>query len=794
MTGLNLETFLQLLRVAPGAWASLGVAVVLLALMTWTSWGSRRVLRKCLFLSIATHLVLIFYGGTSPEVQRFFRLGSRVPRPEPAIDRIKVISIPDPSPSARDPQATRQSSPRPVSAWDRDSGVLALAEPPRSLPRPDLTESAASPAPDAPRTAEPVAPPTTAPELGAIAPSATEAPSRSPALAADPVAEPIAPALPLGDEIAPTPAPPGPALESAPTRTATLGGSDLRGWSRPRGAASESPTRATPALPAVGPALDLPSAIPVATPERDLIPPANPATGFTPALDPARLLAVTPVESLAPSLPLDDPAPLPTPDLGPAPAPATPTPSLLAGADARRSLRSGRPAAGLTPTPEPIRSPAPARSGRDLGSLAEVTPSIASALPTLPRAVGRRPLAEVPPVYRSRLDPNRTALAQRSGASLASEQAVERALEWLANHQDDDGRWDGGTLKFRDGHVAADDDTFTVHCPPADICFGECYYGEADTALTGLALLAYLGAGYTHVDGKYADVVGRGIGFLRQTQKADGDLRGASLNVGMYCHAMATLALCEAYALTGDPALRLPVERGVSFLVASRAGDGMAWRYAPGAPSGDTSILGWVVMVLKSAKTVGLPIAPPVQSGIASWLKLVSSGRSGGLAQYLPGGAAQVTPTMTAEAWACRQFLELGGPGPASDEAAASLLANPTDRGEFNVYYLYYGTLAMYQHGGPAWTTWNNRVRDQVVSLQQTIGHKAGSWDPDSSPYGTHGGRIYCTALATLTLEVYYRFLRLYAPPEANPPLAPRPNDTAARRAGLNPVRPPGGR
>ena len=794
MTGLNLETFLQLLRVAPGAWASLGVAAVILALMTWTSWGSRRVLRKCLFLSIAAHVVLIFYGGTSPEVQRFFRLGSRSLKPEPVIDRIKVISIPDPALADRDLKRLGKSSTRPVSAWDRDSGVLALAEPARPLARPDRSESPAPPAPEPPRPAEPVAPPTASPELGRIEPSVTEAPARLPEPVAESAPEPVTMTVPLDDEIATTLAPSSPAAESAPTPTATVAGSSLRGRTRPPVNSGESPSRATPAPPSAVPALDLPSATPLAAPERDLIPPVNPSPAEPGAPNPGKILVAAPVEPILPSLPLDDPATMPTADPVPGPS-LTPSPGLLAGADARRSLRPGRPAAELDATPAPVRAPLPTRSTSDVGSLAQVTPSIASALPTLPRATGRRPLAEVPPVYRSRLDPNRTALAQRSGASLASEQAVERALEWLANHQDSDGRWDGGTIKYRDGHVASDDDTFTVHCPPGDICFGECYYGEADTALTGLSLLAYLGAGYTHLDGKkYADVVGRGIDFLRQSQKADGDLRGASLNVGMYCHAMATLALCEAYALTGDPALRLPVERGVSFLVSSRAVDQMAWRYSPGAPSGDTSILGWVVMVLKSAKTVGIPIAPPVQSGIASWLKLISSGRSGGLAQYLPGMAAKVTPTMTAEAWACRQFLELGGPGAASEEAAASLLASPTDRGAFNVYYLYYGTLAMYQHGGPAWTTWNGRVRDQVVSLQQTSGHKAGSWDPDSSPYGTHGGRIYCTALATLTLEVYYRFLRLYAPPEGNPPLAPRPNDTAARRAGLNPPRLPSGR
>ncbi len=120
---------------------------------------------------------------------------------------------------------------------------------------------------------------------------------------------------------------------------------------------------------------------------------------------------------------------------------------------------------------------------------------------------------------------------------------------------------------------------------------------------------------------------------------------------------------------------------------------------------------------------------------------------------------------MTAEAWVCRQFLGIGGPGPASTEAAAYLLDHDSDRGDSNFYYWYYGTLALYQHGGQPWTQWNDRLRDRIIGLQRATGHQAGSWDPDDSQYGAKGGRIYCTALATLSLEVYYRYLRLYDKP-----------------------------
>jgi hypothetical protein len=640
---------------------------------------------------------------------------------------------------------------RKVADWDLDRGPLALAEPARMV-APPTTASRSSLARNEP---EPVAPPSVAPEVRPPAPSFV-APDRpvdsSPSAPPPSVAEgdPSEVAAPLVASAEPMDVPP-PSMSrprSGPT--------DL-------GPTRSAPGRAQPPTPGLPdpPKIDL-TAPKVAFPADK--PPSGPPKTDEPVssagdLDPGPRVVPSPVEA-------------------PYSADRSPDPVI------RRAPRPTREIPAEPSIPAPIRT----GDGSTQSGLARVTPTGPSSVPALPKLAVRRSLSDVPPVYRSRLDPNRTVLAQRAGATLASEQAVERALDWLARHQDAaDGRWDGGTARFRDGSVAQDDDSFTIHCPAGEVCYGECFYWEADTALTGLSLLAYLGAGYTHLDGKYATVVGKGLEFLLRSQKPDGDLRGSSLAVGMYCHSMATLALCEALALTGDSRLRAPVEKAVGFLVRSRAVDGLAWRYAPGAPSGDTSILGWAVMALKSARTVGIPIPPDTQAGVLGWLKKVSKGRHGGLSIYnLEESGIKVTPTMTAEGWACRQFLEVGGPGPASEEAAAYLIESRSDRGEYNIYYLYYGTLAMYQHGGDAWSTWNARVRDDVVARQRGKGHMAGSWDPDDSPYGVKGGRIYGTALATLTLEVYYRFLRLYeqAP---SPSVAPAPADGGARRAGLGP-------
>ena len=65
------------------------------------------------------------------------------------------------------------------------------------------------------------------------------------------------------------------------------------------------------------------------------------------------------------------------------------------------------------------------------------------------------------------------------------------------------------------------------------------------------------------------------------------------------------------------------------------------------------------------------------------------------------------------------------------------------------------------QHDGEPWEEWNASLRDTLVGLQRTSGSQAGSWDPNGKWAGI-GGRLYSTALSTMSLEVYYRFLRIY--------------------------------
>ncbi len=353
---------------------------------------------------------------------------------------------------------------------------------------------------------------------------------------------------------------------------------------------------------------------------------------------------------------------------------------------------------------------------------------------------------QVPAVYRLRIASDRSRLALLRGATSESEQAVKRALAWLAANQASDGYWDARTHGAgRERFVAGRDRQ------GAGI--------QADTGITGLALLAFLASGHTHQSGHYHSNVRRGLQYLLNSQAADGNLGGgASTYAFMYCHAMAAFALSEAYGMTGDPVLRGPVERAVAYTVAAQDPSGGGWRYKPADP-GDTSQLGWQLMALKSAELAGIPIPQRCREGAWRFLGAVSSGQYGGLAAYRPTEWA--TRPMTAEALVCRQFLGMPADHPSAREAGDDLLGDlPTNRRP-NLYYWYYGTLGMYHLQGGYWDRWNDALQRTLLASQRTSGSLAGSWDPETV-WGGYGGRVYTTALATLCLEVYYRYLPLY--------------------------------
>jgi outer membrane biosynthesis protein TonB len=378
------------------------------------------------------------------------------------------------------------------------------------------------------------------------------------------------------------------------------------------------------------------------------------------------------------------------------------------------------------------------------------TPSIASApletlpvsAPAIPRRAGDG--KEMPAMLRSRVS-DRLKIAQRHGGTVTSEAAVNAALDWMATNQSADGRWDA------DAHGAGKESKILGHDRGGA---GK----KADTGVTGLALLAFLGAGESHLEGKHRENVQHGLEFLLDSQAADGSLAGdAELFAAMYCHGIATLALSEAYAMTGDERLKNAVTKAISYTVRSQHSAG-GWRYRPG-DAGDLSQFGWQVMSLKSAEMAGLPIPAETRTRMGRFLRSCSSGDHGGLASYRPGD--RTSRTMTAEALCCRIFLATEDSLATQSEASKFVMEEVPTRESVNLYYWYYGTVAMFQRQGEDWNRWNGAMQRELLARQRHDGTLVGSWDPDNL-WGNYGGRVYGTAMATLCLEVYYRYLPLY--------------------------------
>jgi hypothetical protein len=227
---------------------------------------------------------------------------------------------------------------------------------------------------------------------------------------------------------------------------------------------------------------------------------------------------------------------------------------------------------------------------------------------------------------------------------------------------------------------------------------------------------------------------------------------------------MATFAVAEAYAMTGDTALRPAVERAVDYCLRAQNPSTGGWRYRPG-DMGDTSQLGWQLMALWSADRAGMNVPPQTWTGAERFLRSVRRGQVGGLASYRAD--SPVSTSMTAEALYCRQLVgeTLGGADDvaAASEATQQLLRTLPEPARVNLYYWYYGSLALHRQqqfsdqNVQAWQAWNNAMSSVLVAKQSTEGADAGSWNPECI-WGGYGGRVYSTALSTLCLEVYYRY------------------------------------
>ena len=365
------------------------------------------------------------------------------------------------------------------------------------------------------------------------------------------------------------------------------------------------------------------------------------------------------------------------------------------------------------------------------------------------------PPAPLPPkqIYRLRTDPDRKETIAKLGGTPETEEAVRKALIWVARHQSKDGRWDV------DGFM----NNYHLKGRRAD---GRGNRANQDVGVTALAGLAFVGAGHTHVPARgaegpneYAENVRKAIDWLLAGQKKDGDLRQRGQ---MYDHCLATMLLAESFSMTGDERLGEPIQRAVDFTLKAQ-NPNSGWRYEPRSDN-DTSVLGWALMALKSAEIAGFQVPPKAYRWAANWLDRVRKGKHKGLYEYQPG--RNPSPAMTAEGLFSEMLIDYNPDSPRTAESVDYLLKHkprwrPQNQEDTNLYYWYYATMAMHQLGGPKWDQWNREIRETLVKAQRKDGPCAGSWD-SRTRWGQFGGRVYSTALATLILEVYYRYLPFY--------------------------------
>lgn len=374
-----------------------------------------------------------------------------------------------------------------------------------------------------------------------------------------------------------------------------------------------------------------------------------------------------------------------------------------------------------------------------------------------PLAAGQ--IAIPKPAFQQRLDrlKDRDSLDE-TAAEPQTELAIEQGLEFLARYQRADGSW---RLQDFDSQVLM----------------------TSDTAATGLALLAFQGAGYTHKNFKYADVCDRAVQFLKQNQRKNGDLYipqdpASDQNAWLYSHGIAAIAMCEAYGMTQDPEIRDAAQKAVDFISESQDPRRGGWRYRPGAGS-DTSVSGWYMMALQSAKLAGLDIDQQTLQRLRAYLSL-SQSQDGQAHLYRYNPYASDTPqqrhglkptaVMTSVGLLMRLYTGWKRDRQEMKAGAEYLLRHRPEQGtrensKRDTYYWYYSTQVMFHMGGEIWEQWHDALYPMLIENQVLDGKYKGSWDPVTPTpdlWARYGGRLYVTTMNLLSLEVTYRHLPIY--------------------------------
>lgn len=364
-------------------------------------------------------------------------------------------------------------------------------------------------------------------------------------------------------------------------------------------------------------------------------------------------------------------------------------------------------------------------------------------------------------ILNSRGRARKLGLLAAQGGSKETEDAVQWGLAWLARHQ------------FADGHWSFD------HTPLAKGPTSGAGGSRSMMGATGLGVLPFLASGYSHREGpaEYRKVVEGALRWIVQNQQPSGLLLSQGDGAIFYTHGLSAIALCEAFAMTKDPALRAPATAAVGFLLSTQNAAG-GWRYVVGDGQCDTSVLGWQVMALKSATLAGIDVPDDAFQKSKAFLETVRVGQEGERFGYTVENdkVINVSNSTTSIGQLCMQFMGLPQSDPALVRSVDVMLSAPPTMESRDAYYWYYATQVLHNVQGSKWDRWN-RTMKRVLTKSQNTDPKStdhGSWDPlrpSRDRWGAdQGGRHMVTCLHVLCLEVYYRYLPIYSVTKSEPP------------------------
>jgi hypothetical protein len=360
----------------------------------------------------------------------------------------------------------------------------------------------------------------------------------------------------------------------------------------------------------------------------------------------------------------------------------------------------------------------------------------------------------------------RTPAAILNSAEPTTEAAIHLGLEFLTRYQSPDGSWS----------LAGFDQEHPQHVSQLN----------SDTAGTGLALLAFQGAGYNHREFRYARQVKHGLKWLIENQQPNGCLyvpmdEKSNSSCRLYSHGIAALALTEAYGMTQDLQIKSAAQRALDYIAESQDSRKGGWRYfdTPNLRSTDTSVTGWMMMALQSGRLAGLDVDQKTFDGIEQWLDSAAAPDDESQYRYSPfvvdseGRSRQqgrkASPSMTSVGLLMRIYTGWDRNDPRLLDGATYLMqqqlpsdATPRQR---DTYYWYYATQVLKYIDGPLWNKWDSQLRPLLIRSQIKTGDLAGSWHPYNpvpDRWGSFGGRLYVTTMNLLSLEVRHRMLPLY--------------------------------